>query len=103
DKASMEVPSPEAGVIKEVLVKVGDKVSTGSPMFVLETGDAKPAETPKAETAPVSAPAPAASAVVEVHVPDIGGDEVNVTEIMVKVGDKVEVEQSIINVEGDKA
>ncbi|MGC6406121.1 pyruvate dehydrogenase complex dihydrolipoyllysine-residue acetyltransferase [Bisgaard Taxon 45] len=103
DKASMEVPSPEAGVIKEVLVKVGDKVSTGSPMFVLETGDAKPAETPKAETAPVSAPALAASAVVEVHVPDIGGDEVNVTEIMVKVGDKVEVEQSIINVEGDKA
>ncbi|HDX1087200.1 pyruvate dehydrogenase complex dihydrolipoyllysine-residue acetyltransferase [Pasteurella multocida] len=103
DKASMEVPSPEAGVIKEVLVKVGDKVSTGSPMFVLETGDAKPAETLKAETAPVSAPAPAASAVVEVHVPDIGGDEVNVTEIMVKVGDKVEVEQSIINVEGDKA
>ncbi|HHT7763796.1 pyruvate dehydrogenase complex dihydrolipoyllysine-residue acetyltransferase [Pasteurella multocida] len=103
DKASMEVPSPEAGVIKEVLVKVGDKVSTGSPMFVLETGDAKPAETPKAETAPVSGPAPVASAVVEVHVPDIGGDEVNVTEIMVKVGDKVEVEQSIINVEGDKA
>ncbi|HDR1007638.1 TPA: pyruvate dehydrogenase complex dihydrolipoyllysine-residue acetyltransferase [Pasteurella multocida] len=103
DKASMEVPSPEAGVIKEVLVKVGDKVSTGSPMFVLETGEAKPAETPKAETAPVSAPAPVASAVVEVHVPDIGGDEVNVTEIMVKVGDKVEVEQSIINVEGDKA
>ncbi|HDR0968604.1 pyruvate dehydrogenase complex dihydrolipoyllysine-residue acetyltransferase [Pasteurella multocida] len=103
DKASMEVPSPEAGVIKEVLVKVGDKVSTGSPMFVLEAGDAKPAETPKAEVAPVSAPAPVASAVVEVHVPDIGGDEVNVTEIMVKVGDKVEVEQSIINVEGDKA
>ncbi|MGY4677585.1 pyruvate dehydrogenase complex dihydrolipoyllysine-residue acetyltransferase [Pasteurella sp. P03HT] len=108
DKASMEVPSPEAGVIKEVLVKVGDKVSTGSPMFVLEAGDAKPAEAPKAEApkaeaAPAPAAAPAASAVVEVHVPDIGGDEVNVTEIMVKVGDKVEVEQSIINVEGDKA
>ncbi|UAX42596.1 pyruvate dehydrogenase complex dihydrolipoyllysine-residue acetyltransferase [Pasteurella canis] len=103
DKASMEVPSPEAGVIKEVLVKVGDKVSTGSPMFVLEAGDAKPAEAPKTEAAPAPAAAPVASAVVEVHVPDIGGDEVNVTEIMVKVGDKVEVEQSIINVEGDKA
>lgn len=103
DKASMEVPSPEAGVIKEVLVKVGDKVSTGSPMFVLEAGDAKLAEAPKAEAAPAPAAAPVASAVVEVHVPDIGGDEVNVTEIMVKVGDKVEVEQSIINVEGDKA
>ncbi|EEX50107.1 pyruvate dehydrogenase complex dihydrolipoyllysine-residue acetyltransferase [Pasteurella dagmatis] len=103
DKASMEVPSPEAGVIKEVLVKVGDKVSTGSPMFVLEAGDAKPAEAPKTEAAPAPAAAPVASAVVEVHVPDIGGDEVNVTEIMVKVGDKVEIEQSIINVEGDKA
>ncbi|WP_424407590.1 pyruvate dehydrogenase complex dihydrolipoyllysine-residue acetyltransferase [Pasteurella sp. PK-2025] len=102
DKASMEVPSPEAGVIKEVLVKVGDKVSTGSPMFVLEASDAAPAQAPQAEATPATA-APVASAVVEVHVPDIGGDEVNVTEIMVKVGDKVEVEQSIINVEGDKA
>ncbi|MGC6343223.1 pyruvate dehydrogenase complex dihydrolipoyllysine-residue acetyltransferase [Bisgaard Taxon 45] len=102
DKASMEVPSPEAGVIKEVLVKVGDKVSTGSPMFVLEAGDAVPAQAPQAEAAP-AVTAPVASAVVEVHVPDIGGDEVNVTDIMVKVGDKVEMEQSIINVEGDKA
>ncbi|MGC6247779.1 pyruvate dehydrogenase complex dihydrolipoyllysine-residue acetyltransferase [Bisgaard Taxon 45] len=102
DKASMEVPSPEAGVIKEVLVKVGDKVSTGSPMFVLEAGDAAPAQAPQTEVAP-AVTAPVASAVVEVHVPDIGGDEVNVTDIMVKVGDKVEMEQSIINVEGDKA
>ncbi|WP_101775777.1 pyruvate dehydrogenase complex dihydrolipoyllysine-residue acetyltransferase [Pasteurella oralis] len=100
DKASMEVPSPEAGVIKEVLVKVGDKVSTGSPMFVLEAGDAKPTEAPKVEAVSVAS---VANAMVEVHVPDIGGDEVNVTDIMVKVGDKVEVEQSIINVEGDKA
>ncbi|MDD0824598.1 pyruvate dehydrogenase complex dihydrolipoyllysine-residue acetyltransferase [Mannheimia sp. AT1] len=102
DKASMEVPSPEAGVVKEILVKVGDKVTTGSPMFVLESADAAPAETPApvAEAAPA---APSASAVVEVNVPDIGGDEVNVTEIMVKVGDSVEVDQSIINVEGDKA
>ncbi|HDR1023003.1 TPA: pyruvate dehydrogenase complex dihydrolipoyllysine-residue acetyltransferase [Pasteurella multocida] len=103
DKASMEVPSPEAGVIKEVLVKVGDKVSTGSPMFVLEAGDAKLAEAPKAEAAPAPAAAPVASAVVEVHVPDIGGDEVNVTEIMVKVGDTITEEQSLITVEGDKA
>ncbi|MEG9489399.1 pyruvate dehydrogenase complex dihydrolipoyllysine-residue acetyltransferase [Mannheimia indoligenes] len=102
DKASMEVPAPEAGVVKEVLVKVGDKVSTGSPMLVLESADAAPAvEAPKAEAAPV-APV-ATSAVVEVNVPDIGSDEVNVTEIMVKVGDSVEVDQSIINVEGDKA
>lgn len=56
----------------------------------------------KAEAAP-AAPVTTTSAVVEVNVPDIGGDEVNVTEIMVKVGDSVEVDQSIINVEGDKA
>lgn len=103
DKASMEVPAPEAGVVKEVLVKVGDKVSTGSPMLVLASADAAApeAEAPKAETAPGSAAT--TSAVVEVNVPDIGSDEVNVTEIMVKVGDSVEVDQSIISVEGDKA
>ena len=101
DKASMEVPAPEAGVVKEVLVKVGDKVTTGTPMLVLEAAGAVP--TAEAPAAPVAATAPTASAVVEVNVPDIGSDEVNVTEIMVKVGDSVEVDQSIINVEGDKA
>lgn len=104
DKASMEVPSPEAGVVKEVLVKVGDMVSTGTPMLVLESAEAAPAA--KAEAKAEAAPAPqaaTASAVVDVNVPDIGGDEVNVTEIMVKVGDVVTVDQSIINVEGDKA
>lgn len=109
DKASMEVPAPEAGVVKEILVKVGDKVSTGTPMLVLEAAGAAPAaDVPTAPvvdapTAPVVATAPTASAIVEVNVPDIGSDEVNVTEIMVKVGDSVEVDQSIINVEGDKA
>lgn len=97
DKASMEVPAPEAGVVKEVLVKVGDKVTTGTPMLVLEAAGTAPAAEPVAATAPTT------SAVVEVNVPDIGSDEVNVTEIMVKVGDNVEVDQSIINVEGDKA
>ena len=101
DKASMEVPSPEAGVVKEVLVKVGDKVSTGTPMFVLESAGAQVTETPKMETAPLAQSA--VGSVVEICVPDIGGDEVNVTEIMVKVGDSVAEEQSIINVEGDKA
>ena len=101
DKASMEVPAPEAGVVKEVLVKVGDKVTTGSPMLVLEAAGAAPAAEGPAAAAP--APVATASAVVEVNVPDIGSDEVNVTEIMVKVGDSVEVDQSIINVEGDKA
>ena len=101
DKASMEVPAPEAGVVKEVLVKVGDKVTTGTPMLVLEAAGTAPAA--EAPAAPVAATTPTASAVIEVNVPDIGSDEVNVTEIMVKVGDSVEVDQSIINVEGDKA
>ena len=101
DKASMEVPSPEAGVVKEVLVKVGDKVSTGTPMFVLEAGETVAPQADKAE--PQSAVTNSAVSVVEIFVPDIGGDEVNVTDILVNVGDNVAVEQSIINVEGDKA
>lgn len=109
DKASMEVPAPEAGVVKEILVKVGDKVSTGTPMLVLEAaGTAPVADAPTAlaadePTAPAVATAPTASAIVEVNVPDIGGDEVNVTEIMVAVGDTITEEQSLITVEGDKA
>ena len=101
DKASMEVPAPEAGVVKEVLVKVGDKVTTGTPMLVLESADAAPAQAAQPAAAPAAAPTTAQ--VVDVNVPDIGSDEVNVTDVMVKVGDRVEVDQSIINVEGDKA
>ena len=101
DKASMEVPAPEAGVVKEVLVKVGDKVTTGTPMLVLESADAAPAQAAQPAAAPAAAPATAQ--VVDVNVPDIGSDEVNVTDVMVNVGDRVEVDQSIINVEGDKA
>ena len=101
DKASMEVPAPEAGVVKEVLVKVGDKVTTGTPMLVLDSADAAPAQATQPAAAPAAAPATAQ--VVDVNVPDIGSDEVNVTDVMVKVGERVEVDQSIINVEGDKA
>ena len=101
DKASMEVPAPEAGVVKEVLVKVGDKVTTGTPMLVLDSADAAPAQATQPAAAPAAAPTTAQ--VVDVNVPDIGSDEVNVTDVMVKVGDRVEVDQSIINVEGDKA
>ncbi|MCG7541934.1 pyruvate dehydrogenase complex dihydrolipoyllysine-residue acetyltransferase [Pseudoalteromonas sp. OF7H-1] len=104
DKASMEVPAPFAGTIKEVKINAGDKVSTGSLIFIFEvagSGDV-PATTEVAE-APAEEQAPAASAEKEVHVPDIGGDEVEVTEIMVAVGDSVEEEQSLITVEGDKA
>ena len=101
DKASMEVPAPEAGVVKEVLVKVGDKVTTGTPMLVLDSADAAPAQA--AQPAATPSTAPVTAQVVDVNVPDIGSDEVNVTDVMVKVGDRVEVDQSIINVEGDKA
>ncbi|MEW6483552.1 MAG: pyruvate dehydrogenase complex dihydrolipoyllysine-residue acetyltransferase [Pseudomonadota bacterium] len=102
DKASMEVPAPFAGKVKEIKVTLGDKVSTGSLIMVFETSDADAA--PVAEnTAPAAAPAATASEEKIIQVPDFGGDEVEVTEIMVKVGDKVENEQSLITVEGDKA
>ncbi|MFJ5485267.1 pyruvate dehydrogenase complex dihydrolipoyllysine-residue acetyltransferase [Pectobacterium actinidiae] len=102
DKASMEVPAPFAGTVKEIKISTGDKVSTGSLIMVFEVAGAAPAASePKAEAAPAAAPA--ASAAKEVNVPDIGGDEVEVTEVMVKVGDKIAAEQSLITVEGDKA
>ncbi|EGI3934711.1 pyruvate dehydrogenase complex dihydrolipoyllysine-residue acetyltransferase [Escherichia coli] len=104
DKASMEVPAPFAGTVKEIKVNVGDKVSTGSLIMVFEVAGEAGAAAPaaKQEAAPAAASAPAAG-VKEVNVPDIGGDEVEVTEVMVKVGDKVAAEQSLITVEGDKA
>ncbi|ANW24761.1 pyruvate dehydrogenase complex dihydrolipoyllysine-residue acetyltransferase [Vibrio coralliilyticus] len=102
DKASMEVPAPFAGTLKEIKVAAGDKVSTGSLVMVFETAGSGAPAAPVAAEAPVAA-APAASAAKEVNVPDIGGDEVEVTEIMVAVGDTVEEEQSLITVEGDKA
>ncbi len=102
DKASMEVPAPFAGVVKEIKISTGDKVSTGSLIMVFEVAGAAPAAAPAQAAAPAAA-APAASGSKEVNVPDIGGDEVEVTEVMVKVGDKVAAEQSLITVEGDKA
>lgn len=103
DKASMEVPAPFAGTVKEIKISTGDKVSTGSLIMIFEVaGEAGAAAPAKAEAAPAAA-APAASGSKEVNVPDIGGDEVEVTEVMVKVGDKVDAEQSLITVEGDKA
>lgn len=112
DKASMEIPSSQAGVIKEIKVKVGDKVSEGSLVLVLEAaGAAAAAAAPAAAPAPVAA-APAAAApaasgaagIVEIKVPDIGDvKDVDVIELMVKAGDSVKVDQSLITVESDKA
>ncbi|PJC86355.1 pyruvate dehydrogenase complex dihydrolipoyllysine-residue acetyltransferase [Vibrio sp. HA2012] len=105
DKASMEVPASQSGIVKEIKVAEGDKVSTGSLIMIFEA-EGGAAEAAPAEEAPAVAEAPAAAAQAEakdVHVPDIGGDEVEVTEIMVAVGDTVTEEQSLITVEGDKA
>ncbi|MGL5951967.1 Dihydrolipoyllysine-residue acetyltransferase component of pyruvate dehydrogenase complex [Providencia rustigianii] len=100
DKASMEVPAPFAGTVKEIKIATGDKVKTGSLIMVFEVAGAAPAA---AVSAPAPAAAPTVSAIKDVNVPDIGGDEVEVTEVMVKVGDTVTAEQSLITVEGDKA
>ncbi|EOC1304448.1 pyruvate dehydrogenase complex dihydrolipoyllysine-residue acetyltransferase [Cronobacter dublinensis] len=108
DKASMEVPSPQAGVVKEIKVSVGDKVETGKLIMIFDSAEGAAAAAPakaeeKKEAAPAQSAAPAAAAAKDVNVPDIGGDEVEVTEILVKVGDSVTAEQSLITVEGDKA
>ncbi|WP_165310316.1 pyruvate dehydrogenase complex dihydrolipoyllysine-residue acetyltransferase [Vibrio ziniensis] len=102
DKASMEVPAPFAGTLKEIKVAAGDKVSTGSLVMIFEVAGSGAAAPAPVAAAPAAAPA-VVSGVKEVNVPDIGGDEVEVTEIMVAVGDTVSEEQSLITVEGDKA
>ena len=115
DKASMEIPSSHAGVVKELKVKLGDKVAEGSLLLTLEAeaAAAAPAAAPASAPAPAApAPPPSAAAappagaatVVDLVVPDIGDfDEVAVIEVMVKPGDAVKVEQSLITVESDKA
>jgi len=116
DKASMEIPSSTAGVVKEMRVALGDKVKQGSVVLVVEAagvaaataaapaGAAAPA-VPAAAPAPVAAPVVAVAAgPVEVRVPDIGDfKDVAVIEVMVKPGDNIKVEQSLITVESDKA
>jgi pyruvate dehydrogenase E2 component (dihydrolipoamide acetyltransferase) len=107
DKATMDVPCPEDGVVKELKVAVGDQVSQGSLVIMLETGAAAPVEAEPAPAAQEAAPAPAAPAASEakeVHVPDIGtDDEVDIIDVLVAVGDKVEQEDGLITLETDKA
>ena len=119
DKASMEIPAPKAGVVKSLKVKLGDTLKEGDELLELDVeGDApaapdstaapaeKAAKAAPAE-APAAAPAPAAqaaSSVQDIHVPDIGSDgKAKVIEILVKVGDTVEADQSLITLESDKA
>jgi len=125
DKASMEIPAPKAGVIKSMKVKLGDRLKEGDELFELEVeGDApaaqaapaaapaaaeKPAaEKPAAEAAPAAAAEPAAAPAAEtsqdIHVPDIGSSgKAKIIELLVKVGDTVEADQSLITLESDKA
>jgi len=122
DKASMEIPSSHAGVVKEIKVQLGDKVKQGSVVLTLEVAgaaesepkqapaEAAPApaaiktEAPAATSAPASTPAPSANGPVEVRVPDIGDfKDVVVIEVLVKVGDTIKTEQSLVTVESDKA
>ncbi|MEC5212530.1 pyruvate dehydrogenase E2 component (dihydrolipoamide acetyltransferase) [Polaromonas sp. CG_9.5] len=120
DKASMEIPSSHAGVVKEIKIKLDDKVRQGSVVLTLEVEGAAesepkqaPAQAAPAAAAPkteaTAAPAPAAPAAaasgpVEVRVPDIGDfKDVVVIEVLVKAGDTVKVEQSLVTVESDKA
>ena len=110
DKASMDVPSSAAGVVKEIKISVGDKVNEGDLVVVLEAANEAapaaeaPAEAPAA--APAEAPAAAAAPVgdVQVTVPDIGDStDVEIIEVLVAVGDTVAVEDALITLESDKA
>lgn len=118
DKASVEVPSTSAGVVKSILIKEGDSVTEGTVLLELETSGAAPAAkaeevakpAPVAETAaPVAAPQTAAqpavtsSQVVEVQVPDIGVEKALVAEILVKVGENIAENDSLVLLESDKA
>lgn len=106
DKASMEIPAPQAGVVKSISISVGDKVQTGTPIMVFDVAEATsatPVVPAASEATPVVSAPSVATADQIVNVPDIGGDEVEVTELLVKVGDNVDVDQSLLTVEGDKA
>ncbi|ENV47174.1 dihydrolipoyllysine-residue acetyltransferase [Acinetobacter brisouii CIP 110357] len=118
DKASVEVPSTSAGVVKSILIKEGDSVTEGTVLLELETAGAAPAAkaeevakpAPVAETAaPVAAPqtvaqpAVTSSQVVEVQVPDIGVEKALVAEILVKVGESIAENDSLVLLESDKA
>ena len=120
DKASMEIPAPKAGIVKSLKVKLGDRLKEGDELLELEVEGAtaapdapapaaaapaaeKPAA-PVAEAAAAPAAAPASSTVQDIHVPDIGSSgKAKIIEILVKAGDTVEADQSLITLESDKA
>ena len=108
DKATMEVPAPSAGTVKELRVKLGDKVSEGSVILLLDSGAAgsaaAPAAAPKAAVSAPPSPTSTAGGVAEVRVPDIGDfKDIPVIEVFVKAGDTVKAEDPLISLESDKA
>jgi|RhiMetdeSRZDD1v2_1073273.scaffolds.fasta_scaffold05660_4 pyruvate dehydrogenase E2 component (dihydrolipoamide acetyltransferase) len=105
DKASMEVPSPSAGVVKAVEVKLGDRVSQGTPILTLELdGSGGGAEAAKPAVSAPPAPTSAPAGVAEVRVPDIGDfKDVPIIELLVKAGDTIKPEQPLVTLESDKA
>ncbi|MGB8882974.1 MAG: dihydrolipoyllysine-residue acetyltransferase, partial [Azonexus sp.] len=109
DKATMDVPSTVDGVIREVLVQLGAKVSEGVVLIKVETGAAATAPAPQAAAPAPVAPAPVAGpaaggGIVEVKVPDIGDfADVPVIDLFVKVGDSIKVDDAIATLESDKA
>ncbi|MGL5669056.1 MAG: biotin/lipoyl-containing protein, partial [Shewanella sp.] len=116
DKATMDIPAPFAGVLAELKVAVGDKVSEGTLIAMMQAAGtanvqaapvaqaAAPAPAAPAPAPVAAAPATGATQVVEVTVPDIGGDtDVSVIEVLVAAGDKIEVDAGLITLETDKA
>lgn len=125
DKASVEVPSTSAGVVKSILVTLGDEVTEGAALVELEAEDGSATETQKAdasektsENTPIALPdediqselptqsasaQPSTSTLVDVKLPDIGVEKALLGEILVKAGDTIDLDQSIVVVESDKA
>src|ERR1022692_3286717 len=108
DKATMDVPAPLSGVVKEIRVKLGDKVSEGSVIMLLEgegvAAAAAPAEVAKPSVSAPPSPVSAPAGLAEVRVPDIGDfKDVPVIEIFVKVGETVKAEDPLVSLESEKA
>ncbi len=113
DKATMDVPASAAGVVKEVLVKLGDHIGEGAVVVRVEASDgaaapqaavAAPSPAPATTTPAPQAAAPAGGGIIDVKVPDIGDfAEVPVIEVFVKPGDVVKVDDALVTLESDKA
>jgi pyruvate dehydrogenase E2 component (dihydrolipoamide acetyltransferase) len=100
DKASMEVPSPQDGVVQDIKVKVGDKVSEGSVIVTLASASAASAQKEPAPRAPETR----TEQLTELTVPDIGDfKDVPVIEVLVKSGDTIAKDVSLVTLESEKA